>query len=395
VLIQTSPIERRKNIARSIVALTAKNGALTADEKRRMSDYTAEMNEIERQLGSGLESRHAEAFRDWLRVGGDAVSLETQKTMREVRSTLGVESTPTGGAYPGSGAGFFAPESFVAEVSSAMKWASPFFEPGFCDLRDTPDGRGLPFPTDSDTSISGEQISESSVMSSQDVSLSQVVLGSYRFSSKLVFASNEVLQDSGIDFPSYLAEKFSIRLARALASPLTSGSGGGAGPTGALYGLSPALTATGSSDTDGASGADSIGLGDLVALEQSLDPSYRANAKFMMHPSAIAHLKTRKDANKRPIFESLINNGTLLGYPVFANTAMDQLQTSTSNPVVNRTPIALGDFHYFKVRRARPLIFRISQRYAEQSITAFLTVWRVDSALIGDSAAVKTLQTTY
>lgn len=392
----TSLTQRRQHCARGILSISQNSGPLGPTDQRRLNDYIREMDEINLALRHDYAGRYAREFDQWIRSGESAQTPEHRQVVTEYRATVGVEGTPTGGAYPTSGSGYFVPVGFVNQVQESMKWASPFFEPGFCDLRDTLTGAPLPFPTDSDTGISGEQLAEGAQVSTADVTIGNTVLGSYRFSSKLVFVTIEQLQDSSINLTEYLSHKFGVRLARALATPLTTGAGGGNGPTGCLYGITPALTASGSSDTDGTSaGANTLGLGDLVALEKALDPCYRPKAKFMMHPSTMATLKTVKDTTKRPVFESLINSGTLLGYPVALNTAMDVLQTSASSPAVNRTPVALGDFGYFKVRRATPILYRKVEQYITQGVVAFFMIWRVDSSPISVANAIQTIQTTF
>jgi len=393
--VQTTDLsQRRQFVARGILGLSQHRGPLARTDQERMDGYIKEMDEINLALRHDYAARYASEFNRWLRMGVSAQTPEHHQVVQEYRATLGAEGTATPGAAPSSGGAYFAPIQFTDKLASSMKWSIPFFEPGFCDFVQTPTGTQLPFPTDSDAgTVTGEQLAEGNLATTADVTSGQGVLGSYKFSSKLVPVSNEMLNDSRIDIEAYLGARFSSRLVRALASPLTTGSGSG-GPTGCLYGLTPALTAAGSSDTTGSgSTPNSVGLGDLVSLEQALDPYYRRSAKFMMHPSSLASLKTVKDESKRRVFESL-DNGMLLGYQVALNTAMDQLQSSPSSPVVNKIPIAFGDFSYFKVRRATPMIMRNAEAQAEKYITSFVCFWRVDSQLV-QPAAIQTLQTTY
>jgi HK97 family phage major capsid protein len=61
----------------------------------------------------------------------------------------------------------------------------------------TATGNNYDIPVANDTGNSGEIISENSQYNSQDVTFSKVTLGAYKYTSKLVNISIELLQDSG------------------------------------------------------------------------------------------------------------------------------------------------------------------------------------------------------
>jgi HK97 family phage major capsid protein len=208
-----------------------------------------------------------------------------------------------------------------------------------------------------------------------------------------------MVQDTGIDLEAYLASRFAKRLMRGLSPIYTTGTGSGQ-PTGALHGLTASVTALGSSDTDGSSAANTIGLQDLVALEKALDPSYRSTAKFMMHPNTLAALRNVKDAEKRPVFESLNRpeGPILLGYPVVLNPSMDQLQAAPSSPTVTKTTVAFGDWSYYKIRVAQPSLRRLTEAYALSFQTGYVLFWRTDAALVDGAStnrAIVTMQNVF
>lgn len=397
MIVSTSLSERRSVLGRMILDLTNRRGPLNESERTRLSTYTSELEHIEKSFMNSAEERYSAAFSDWLRHGSGGISQRSQQAIAEVRSTLGFEGLQPG-AYPLSSGGQFAPVSFLERVVASAKLAGPWFDPGFASIDDTPTGASKGYPTDNDTAVSGTLVVEGGQQTQQDVTVGLQSLSSYKFSSQMVLASVESFQDTGVDggLEGYLSKKFGIRIMRGANPYLTTGTGSGQ-PTGCLHGITAALTATGSADTDGIGGSNTIGHSDVCALEQALDPMYRVNAHFMMHPSTLNWLRNVKDKNLRPVFSTL-NGPTpyLLNYPIKLNVGMDVLQTEVSSPAVTRVPLAFGDFSYFKVRRSWPIVQRKAEQWAIYGQIGFSLLWRIDSRLIdGGGQAVQTLQTVF
>jgi HK97 family phage major capsid protein len=290
------------------------------------------------------------------------------------------------------------PLPFLKSIVSAAAYTAPWF--AISDLHTTLTGAPLTMTADNDLSNAAVAVNEDASFSAQDISITGTALGAFKWSSDIVKVSNEMILDAGIDLENYLSKRFAARMMRGLDVKYLKGAGT-TEPTGALTGLTASRTALGSADTDGSSaGANTIGLQDLVALEASLNPAYRQNAKFMMHPNTLAALRNVKDKQGRPVFESLNHpeGPLLLGYPVVLSPQMDQLQTSPSSPVVTRTTVAFGDWSYYKIRLVTPTLMRMDQTFALNFQTAFVLFWRTDAALVdGASAnrAIVTMQNVY
>jgi HK97 family phage major capsid protein len=408
---------RREAIISAMESLTRRGGQFGPREIDLFSKWENELTEIDRSGGSPFDVRHGNAFARHIRQGhlspltqdqhaalneaqyrGTRLKYRNGRLVSETRATIGLEGT-NGGAYPGSTAGFVVPLPFLKQIVSAAQYTAPWFE--IADVQTTLTGAPLTHTQDNDLSVSAIAINEAATYSIQDVNLSSTVLGAFKWSSDIVKVSNELIQDAGIDLEDYLSKRFAARLMRGLDVKYLKGVGT-TEPTGALTGLTASLTAQGSADTDSSSAANTIGLRDLVALEEALNPAYRPNAKWMMHPNTLGALRLVKDAEKRPVFESLNRpeGPILLGYPVVLSPQMDQLQASPSSPTVTKTTVAFGDWSYYKIRLVVPTLIRMTetQQFALNFQTGFVLNWRTDGALVDGASsnrAIVTMQNVY
>ena len=151
-------------------------------------------------------------------------------------------------------------------------------------------------------------------------------------------------------------------------------------PKGVITAATAGPTAVGSSGTTGGSetGGTSIGYADLVALEHSVDPLYRRNAKFMMHDSTLAKIKQISDKQGRPLWlPGVAFNApdTILGYQYSINNDMAAV-------AVNAKSLAFGDFSKYLIRRVKELmVLRLTERFADYGQVAFLGFARYDGEL--------------
>lgn len=351
-------------------------------------------------ISAVIAARHraySDAFLDWMR-NGPQMSQRSRDNLKESRATIATEGTPLQAAYPGATSGYFVPMDFWREVVSAAKSVGPFWDDNFCTMHITETGAPLPIPSDDDIGTSAAILNEGGQFSSQTLATTKNVLGTYKFNTALL-VSDEYVQDSGIPLDSYLAKRFGVRCMRGLLPFLTAGTGSGQ-PAGVLNGLTASVTAVGAENNDGVSAANTIGSDDLANLELALDPAFRPNAKWMMHGNTLAALRRVKDKNGRPVHGSLNRpDPVLLSYPVTINNAMAQLQTAPSTPAVTNVTVALGAFDRFHVRVVRPILMRLTERYAEYGQTMFALHYRADAVLVdptaGSLSPVVTLQNTY
>lgn len=314
---------------------------------------------FERFLRSGDRSQMREArdFSPWQGIGSPTASIPTS---------------------------VFVPQGFVQDIEVAMR----FYGEVQSIARDLPTATGapLPYPTTNDTTIEAEIVGEGQEVSQQVVSIGNVVLQAWKYSTKLVPVSLELLQDSAFDIDRYLVEIFAIRLARRWEDDFINGPGTSA-PRGVLLDAPLGATAVGdkaNTGIDADDGTNSIGTTDLLNLIFSVDPFYRKNGSFVMHDSTYGVLSGLLDKFGRPLFTPNPQTGKLesiFGYPVKRNNYLPRINATspTSQPAV----VLFGDFQKYVVRRVKDLaVLRLVERAAEQGLVLFIGFARMDSRLI-------------
>jgi HK97 family phage major capsid protein len=249
----------------------------------------------------------------------------------------------------------------------------------------TASGNAIPWPTNNDTANRATIVGEAGDVTEQDPgTTNHVKFGAYKLTSKRVVASNELLEDSGIDVQAWLAEKFAERFGRGEEYFFTVGTGS-AQPTGLLVAIAASgatpVTALGSAANSGGTedGTNSIGYVDLVNLEHSVDPAYRRDARYMLSDNTLGKLKTILDKFGRPLWQM----GIAVGEPNTLNGYQYSINQNMPSVAAGNTTMAFGDFSKFVIRRAGAMrVRRLVELYAETDEVGFLAFERVDSQLL-------------
>jgi HK97 family phage major capsid protein len=344
-----------------------------------------------RQAVEALNSEYWQAMRLHLAFGRDipaearAVLEGKRDDLRELGCFATNEikeyrdmGTGGGNALQGTGGGYFVPVGFVNEVEDAMKWYGDMLKSS--TIVETATGQPLPYPTNNDTANVGEQVDEAGLVTEGDLNLGNIVFGAYKFSTKMIKVSIELLQDSAFDLEGFVKDQFAIRLGRILNTKFTTGAGTTT-PKGIVVAATAGPTAVGSSGNDGGAGtaANSIGTDDMVALEHSVDKAYRRGAAFMAADGTIKNFKQLKDKYGRPIWLPgiAVNSlDTILGYPYFTNNDMAAIATTAKT-------VLFGQLNKYMIRKVKELaIVRLSERYAEYGQVAFIGFARYDGNLL-------------
>jgi HK97 family phage major capsid protein len=416
--------QERKLIAKEMSALVER-GLSTSEQQERFNRLDLAQKKLQTEIESleghppqsshfgggdveeaGGDVKYRSTYDKYLRRGIDHLDSAEQAVLKQkanFRATFGVEGGPTGGAYPGSTAGFIVPVGFVNQIEAATLFAGDMLRPGFCNIVKTELGGPLPFPTANDTSISAEIVGENDAVSTQNVTTGIVNLGAFKYSTKVILLSLEVLQDTTIPVDSFLARTMGERLGRKLNSDFLVGTGSGE-PTGVITAMTaasaPTVTAVGSTTNDSVGGANTIGSDDITNLMHKLDVSYRGGASFLMHDSTLSALQKVKDKYGRPLWTPGIAVGqpdTLFGKRFYINNYMAGLQTSASSPAVTNTAVLFGDFSKFTIRSVHDLfIMRLVELYAANGQVGYLGFARYDSNLLdAGTHPLVSLVTTY
>lgn len=352
------------------------NNAATPAERREALSKARKGQTLSKQerIIVDTDVRDTKVFENYLRYGFGALSKEE----RDIMGLYKEKRTQTKGTT--TEGGFTVPEGFSGRIIEHMKFISDLLN--FVDILNTETGIDIPHPINDDTSNTGELIAESGdySSSSDDLVFSNYTLKAYKFSSKMIKVSEELLQDNGVNLVDYLAKKLAERVARITNTYFTTGTGS-AQPQGYLASSAAARgTVTASTST--------WTLAELQALADSVDPAYQANAAFAAHQNLVSELKQLAIAtpNFGSVWSPSFRDGEpdrILGKRYFMNQAMSS--TSATGDKV----WAYGDFSKYVVRMVNGFALRrLNERYAENGHVAFFGVMRADGFL-SDTSSIK------
>lgn len=313
-----------------------------------------------------LEKR---AFRKWIVGGVENLNPEERAAMMRQR----VDDAEIRALSAGTGAtgGYTVPQDFYANVVEAMKWYGGMLTAP-CEEIVTDAGNDLPIPLDNDTGQTGELVGENTQTNTQDIAFTQKTLKAYNYSSKVILASIQFLQDTAIDAEAYLARKVAARIGRIVNTHLTTGTGS-AQPSGVVTGASLGVTGTTGQTT-------SVIYNDLVDLKHKIDKAYRnpLTCRWMMNDATVAAVAKIKDTTGMPIWQigmQVEEPDRLLGFPLEVNNDIAVMAASAKS-------ILFGDFSTYKIRRVRSMqLLRLVERYADYFQVGFIGFIRYDGVL--------------
>lgn len=279
------------------------------------------------------------------------------RAQREQRA-MSVGTTTAGGFT-------VAPEFYDTLLENIVSWGG-MMQSG-AQLIQTASGANLPFTVGTDNNV-GEIVAELATVTEQDPVFSTINLAAFKYSSKAVKVSMELLQDSAFDLESWLAKILAERIGKILNQHLSTGTGSGQ-PQGIHTGIAT-----------GATGA--ITWPKLVELYSSIDPAYLGNAKWMFDPTVLSTFMTMTDGNDRPLWvPDLIggNPGRLLGHEYTLNK---DLPDST---------VLFGDFrNAYVIREVMSIdLHRLDELYALQGAVGFVAFARYGGGVVNASAVKK------
>ena len=401
--------EKRANIWEQMKALNeraeAENRDLSGEEKASYDRMEAELDELGNRIerDEKLSARSHEFDRDAAPaapvapialerddysaafaayIRNEPMSYEQQKALQG-----GFDSSIKNAAGVGTGAagGYTVPPEFRDKFIETQKWYGPMLQEA--EVIYTDSGANLQWPTNDDTANVGAILAENSQVTEQDVTFGTASIDSYMYTSKLVRASLQFLQDNAINADSWLAERLGVRVGRILNQHFTTGTGT-AQPDGLVTGATVGATSTGSFATTGGISYDS-----LIDLVESLDPAHGGGPglKFMAHQTARKAIRKIKDSQGRPLWEPSLQVGqpdTLLGYGLVLNNDMPAMAQSSKS-------LGFGNIRAaYVIRIVKGLtVLRLTERYADYLQVGFLGFERADGTL-QDSSAFKVHQTT-
>ncbi len=316
------------------------------------------------------------AFHKFLKHGIEALSPDERAAMLQPFDVSGgiqgAQSTGSGGS-----GGYAVPNDAMHPLIEAMKQIGGVLP--YCSIISSDTGADLPIPTDNETAIEGEIVTENSQHNEGDVTLSQVVLQSFLYSSKIVRVSVQLMDDAGFNFGEYVMKKLGLRVGRITAKHWVVGSGAS----------QPRGIVTASSVGKTAASATAVTYDELVDVMHSVDPIYRAKGTWLMSDTTYAALRKLKDGQNRALYGDMAGSAPnmLLGRPIAIDPNMPSMTTGQKS-------ILFGDLSTYYVRIVKgPRVMRLQERYAEFAQLGFMAFLRADGDLVdGGGGAVKALQ---
>ena len=200
-----------------------------------------------------------------------------------------------------------------------------------------------------------------------DETFAQVTLNAYKAAANVI-VSQELAQDAIDDFDVFLADELGPRAGMLKEAAFAQGDGSGK-PLGVVHASSGVAT------VPAANGSTTrFTLADFASAFAALPPAYRANASWVISPSAFLNAASATDSAGAPAIPSLhAAQPTLFARPVYVSAELPASAASARSCVV-------GDFSLgYAVRRQRGLgVKRLVELYSNQGQIGYLLFSRVD-----------------
>lgn len=340
--------------------------ALRAENIERFEARENEMNKIdnvsdvktESRADSSDEEKRSRAFEGYLRG---------KVQLGELRA-MGIAGQD----------GAITPTSFGTTLLTHLTTEGPMLDPAIINMLVTSTGNTIEMPTFNDD-IEAVIIGENTLIPEGDLGFGSKRLGAYKYTSKIVRISNELLQDAAVNVEDIVSKALAKRIGRGVNRHLTVGTGVDQ-PEGIVTAASVGVTAA---------AINAVTPEELFAMQHSIDAAYRPSAKWMIPDASLLKFRTMKNTDGTFVWApglSVSAPATILGNAYVVNPYMNA-EYSTGKVVA-----LYGDLKAYTVRQAKDIfVRRLGERYADYDQTAFVALARMDGALL-DTSAVKALK---
>lgn len=312
----------------------------------------------------------------WMRFGVKGLSDEqreyVQNRQKEAVQIYGAQSTGIG-----SEGGYLVPEGFADQIIKRLDHFSGMRQ--VSNIIQTSTGAPIPFPTSDETQSEGEIVGENQAATEQDITFGTKAIGSYKFSSKVVKVSLELLEDSKFNLEDFVFTELQKRVGRVQNRKFTLGNGANE-PEGALE-------AAGLGKTGASGQTTSVIFDDLVDLEHAVPYAYRegslrADNRYMFSDDTHKILKKIKDSDGRPLWTPAapgIPIPEINGYGYTINSHIPNMAASAKS-------ILFGNFKKYTIRDIMAVsLFRLDTQYIVNGQIGFLLWARADGKLLDHS----------
>ena len=354
---------------------TAEKRDLSAEEEQTYSRLNDELNERASTIAKLREDETRElrmdaATREIADQVRPVASAPVNEDVAMIRALIKGESRSANFERRDilkSSTGSPVPTSFYNQVIMKARLVAPVLATS--TVLNTAGGENLQIPRLSTYSV-GTVNAEAAVLGESDPAFSAfITLGAFKYGF-LTQVSQELLEDSGVDMLSFLADQVGNALGFAVGSALTVGTG-----TVEPTGIVAASSVGGTSGTATGFTADN-----LIDLYYSLDGAARQlpGVGWMMTGQSIGRVRKLKDTAGNYVFQpglSLDSPDMLLGKPIYENPSMAEATTGTKSVIVGHLPS-------YYVRSVGGIKLDRSDDFAFSSgLATFRATFRVDGNL--------------
>ena len=369
---------KRHTDAMAAIGAGAANGTISDDARNHFTRTP------------GAHGEETGALRAYLQGGLVALQPEALNAMRarqagDIANAMRLPQAAMSTTTPSEG-GYTVATEYYRQLAEAQK--------AFGGIRNvatiiqSSTGGQMNFPTADATSETGEIVGQNSAVSLGETSVGNLSLDVYKYSSKKIAVPFELIQDSMFDIEGYINRLLATRLGRITSTHFTTGDGSSK-PYGIVTGaLAGKVGVTGQVAT--------ITYDDLVDLEGSVDPIYRADPRvgFMLHDSSMRVIRKLKDEQGRPIFVPGYEQGNpggapdrLLGRPIYISQEIPTMAASAKS-------VLFGDYSKYIIREVMDLtLFRMADSaFILNGQIGFVAFNRQGGRLIDVGGAVKYYQ---
>ena len=317
---------------------TAEKRDLSAEEEQTYSRLNDELNERAATIAKLREDESRElrmdaATREIADQVRPVASASVNEDVAMIRALIKGESRSANFERRDilkSSTGSPVPTSFYNQVIMKARLVAPVLATS--TVLNTAGGENLQIPRLSTYSV-GTVNAEAAALGESDPAFSAfITLGAFKYGF-LTQVSQELLEDSGVDMLSFLADQVGNALGFAVGSALTVGTG-----TVEPTGIVSAAAVGGTSGTATGFTADN-----LIDLLYSLDGGARnlPGVGWMMTGQSIGRVRKLKDTAGNYVFQpslSMDSPDMLLGKPIYENPSMAEATTGTKSVIVGHLP---------------------------------------------------------
>ena len=267
-------------------------------------------------------------------------------------------------------------DGMASYIEKAMKQYGQIFSTR-AQVIATMTGAPIDYPTVNDTSNTGALLAENTATTDLDLTFANVTLSAYKYTSRSIKVSLELLQDSAFDIEALILDCFAERIGRIVGTHTVTGTG-----SSQPQGIATAAT----SGVQLVAGSTAITYANVLALYGSVDPAYDMMAEWAFNKATKVKLLGVLDGDNRPLFRfDMTPDGPAATFMTQPYTVIQEIASQADGAKF----MLYGDFMYHKIRQAMAVQFyRQMETHIASAQIGIVGFARYDSRFIDAGAAL-------